>query len=787
MHIDLSTVVIIRLCVDLVIGLLFYGFHVRHPRIGGPGWWALGVLASVVGTIGIALSLGETDALPVAIAFTAVTASFAFGWLGLRSYLGWPLPLRWVVVGLMVMFAGQILFTGVWDSIPARRTLFALGTIALAVLTLKDIARSGEERRHSGLVFLSWMLRCLVALLSLLIVRVWYSFYIDDLSMLNNTAPKVALAFTLDIIGRAAVAISLVFSRLKQENDQASAELQAKADASRALLDNLSASVMVFRPDGTLVSANAEARKFLGWPARQGDQEYMESVPRFLLLGEGGQRLPQDQVPLDRVLAANAPVNGMVLGVQTRHRPDVRWALCNGHPQRDAKGDIEYVVLSFLDITSLRNAEAERKLLQAQLTQSQKMESLGTLAGGVAHDFNNILAAILGNADLARQDVPVGHPARQSLHEISTAARRGRELVRQILAFSRQQPMMRTRAGVDAMVDDSCRLLRTALPPQVKLVHKHAANEPHILADVSQMGQVLLNLGTNAVHALEGRAGVVRYEVSTLDADDIRLPADIARLCRVQNLPAVRITVSDNGAGMSEETQQRMFEPFFTTKGVGKGTGLGLPVVLGIVEAHGGVIEVDSAPGRGTTFHLFFVSAAHDPAENREHLHAPPSSESGTMVHASAEEVGVPKRHHVSATPEAHDMTEESTQAPQHIMYLDDDDTLVFLVRRLLERRGYKVSAFADQEEAIAAVRNEPAGFDLLLTDYNMPGMSGLDVAKAVLALNPALPVAVASGYITDELQAEAMAAGVREVVFKTDAVEAFCDVVARLATPSAR
>jgi two-component system, cell cycle sensor histidine kinase and response regulator CckA len=787
MHIDLSTVVIIRLCVDLVIGLLFFGFHVRHPSIGGPGWWSLGGLASLVGTLGIALSINEAVALPVATAFTAVSASFGFGWLGLRSYLGKSIPLRWVLLGLVVIFMAQYVFVAVWDSIPARRTIFALSIIALSALTLRDIRRSDAQHQSPGLTSLRWLLRGVMVLLGLLIARVWFSVSVGDQGMLDNTAPKVALAFTLDIISRAAVAISLVFSRLKEESDQANAELRAQAEASRALIHDLSAAVMVFKPDGTLVSANAEARKFLGWPERQGNHEYMEHIPRFRLLGEDGQRLPHDLVPLNRVLATRQTVNAMVLGVQTRHRTDVRWALCNGHPQKDAKGELEYVVLSFLDITSLRRAEAERKLLQAQLTQSQKMESLGTLAGGVAHDFNNILAAILGNADLARQDLGADHPARQSLHEVSTAARRGRELVRQILAFSRQQPMQRTCVSVDAMVDDSCRLLRTALPSEVKLVHQQDSAAPHILADVSQLGQVLLNLGTNAVHALEGRSGTVRYQVETLDATDARVPADIVRLCLAQDVPAVRITVADDGVGMSDDTQQRMFEPFFTTKGVGKGTGLGLPVVLGIVEAHGGVIEVDSVPGRGTTFHLFFVAAEQDPAGNCEHLHALRSSESGTMGHASAEEVGVSTTPRVPAIPEAHDMTEESTQAPQHIMYLDDDDTLVFLVRRLLERRGYKVSAFADQAEAIEAVRNDPKGYDLLLTDYNMPGMSGLDVAKAVLALNPALPVAVASGYITDELQAEAMAAGVLEVVFKTDAVEAFCDVVARLATPSAR
>jgi two-component system cell cycle sensor histidine kinase/response regulator CckA len=205
-----------------------------------------------------------------------------------------------------------------------------------------------------------------------------------------------------------------------------------------------------------------------------------------------------------------------------------------------------------------------------------------------------------------------------------------------------------------------------------------------------------------------------------------------------------------------------------------------LPVALGIVQSLGGAIDVQTAEDQGATFSLFFPVCASMVTVPKANGPAMPSSpdEGGTMSRP-----GAPAAPDPTETP---NMADAPPADQRHILYLADDDTLVFLVRRLLERRGHKVTAFTEQREVIEAVRGNPGGFDLLLTDYNMPGMSGLDVAKAVLAINPALPVAVASGYITDELQAQAMAAGVREVVFKTDAVESFCEVVARLAAPRA-
>jgi CheY-like chemotaxis protein/two-component sensor histidine kinase len=426
------------------------------------------------------------------------------------------------------------------------------------------------------------------------------------------------------------------------------------------------------------------------------------------------------------------------------------------------------------------------------------MEALGTLAGGVAHDFNNILAAIIGNAELARQDLAPTDPARECLTEIGTAARRGRELVRQILAFSRQQPMERQPVDVSLVISESCSLLRAVLPSKVELVCPADLRPHFISADATQLGQVLLNLGTNAVHALSAGGGRVAFQLDALPPGDQRIPPG---LVTQHGQGAVRIVVQDNGCGMDEATRERIFEPFFTTRPVGSGTGLGLAVVLGIVQTLGGVIELNTQLGEGTTFVLHFPAvAALGETDMRPDIPSDTPADTtplapgvhGFAGHSPAELAPKgtmdpsPSQRQPSSLPdptpaETADMPDPGDLPPRHILYLDDDDTLVFLVRRLLERRGYRVTAMLNQQDAINAVRDNPTGFDLLLTDFNMPGMSGLEVARAVLAINPALPVAVASGYITDELQADALAAGVREVVFKTDAVEDFCAMVARL------
>jgi two-component system cell cycle sensor histidine kinase/response regulator CckA len=404
----------------------------------------------------------------------------------------------------------------------------------------------------------------------------------------------------------------------------------------------------------------------------------------------------------------------------------------------------EGLAVYFRDVTERKAAELARDALEARLRESQKMEAIGRLAGGVAHDFNNILGAILGNLDLARR-ASTSAVALESLEEIRKAGHRARDLVGQILSFSRRQALVRRRFDVGAVATESADLLRSTLPSRVRLeTHLAAAAPAMILGDATQMGQVVLNLCTNAMQAIGDAGGQVDVSVDAVTLGEDRPNA----LRELATGPHVRLTVRDTGHGMDERTRAQIFEPFFTTKAVGEGTGLGLSVVHGIVQSHGGAIAVHSEPRGGATFELYFP-AVDGASEQRDAPAAPGAGGQGTG---------------------------------QRILYLDDDEAQVFLARRLLEQRGYQVSAFQSQDEALEALRANPTGFDLLVTDYNMPGLSGLDVAREAREINPALPVAVASGYISEELSAQAEGAGVRELIFKPNVVTEFVAVVERLA-----
>ena len=780
MRLDLPTLLLIRLLIDGFLVALYWSYVRRHPAMGGPGWWAGAAVASAVSTLGASLAIGSPDGmtvLNVAGSLTAITLSHAMVWLGLRSYLGLPMrrAVQWTVAGGVVMFAAQALLLEVWDWPALRRMLFVAASMALIVLSLWHLRKKHASNSAREFGALRLLFRVELVILGLVLGRLALMAVGAPIYSLDQAAPFVILFLTLDALVRTTLLSALVGQRLQQASERDRQELREGKAALRALLDNIHAGVIVFNPDRTVKTINSAARAFLG---RAGDSLGQEGqAPQPLdwpVLREDGKTMARHERPFERVLATGLPMSDVVLGLQPEGQTEVRWALCNAFAENDHLGGLRHVVLTFVDITSLQLAQRDQKKLQAQLSQSQKMQALGTLAGGVAHDFNNILAAILGNAELARQDAGETSDAVQSLNQISTAARRGRELVRQILAFSRQQPLERKRVSMRAILAESCGLLKPTMPSHVKLGTACGPGELSVNADATQLGQVLVNLGTNALHAIGTQPGKLTIQVNRFSLSSSLVPPDLPK----DWLGVIRVQVSDDGCGMDEATRQRIFEPFFTTRKLGTGTGLGLPVVLGIVEGHGGVIEVNSQPGEGTTFNLFFPAAVTDPGATYIDSGWPQGKALPGSDPSGANSSKVPQD---ASSVQNTTMTPETTPSNRHVLYLDDDDTLVFLVRRLLERRGFKVTTFTDQQEAIDAVRAQPNGYDLLMTDFNMPGMSGLDVAKAVLALNPQLTVAVASGYITDELQAEAKAAGVKEVVFKTDAVEDFCTVVAKL------
>jgi PAS domain S-box-containing protein len=419
-------------------------------------------------------------------------------------------------------------------------------------------------------------------------------------------------------------------------------------------------------------------------------------------------------------------------------------------PIRDGRNVVVGASKIARDITERKLAEAARTSLESQLRESQKMEAIGTLAGGIAHDFNNVIATILGNVDLAIEDTEGNAAARGSLYEIRKASQRARDLVQQILTFSRRQPLERARIRLGPVVEDAVRLMRATFPAKVQIVLQHADAVPEVLADATQIQQVLLNLATNSMHAAHG--GHQRIEV-TLDAATVdehlaRLTPALTPLCQGGPTVYARISVRDSGPGMEDAVLERIFEPFFTTKALGEGTGLGLSVVRGIVQRHQGIILVRSTPADGTTFSIYLPLAP--PHERELPLPVPPR----LAAPVSSSEKGC------------------------RLLYIDDDESLLFLVRRLLERHGYEVTGFVDARKAIEHLRAEPYAFDVVVTDYNMPYLSGLDVARAIRNIRADLPVAIVSGFVDEQLLGLAQEAGVRQVLVKaTDVAEFIASV----------
>lgn len=440
-----------------------------------------------------------------------------------------------------------------------------------------------------------------------------------------------------------------------------------------------------------------------------------------------------------------------------------RWVSWNARPVV-AEQKIYAVVR---DITEQKAAEARQQQLQDQLREAQKLEALGTLAAGVAHDFNNIIATVVGHAALARDDVGPHHPALPRLRQITQAGRRASELVRQLLAFGRSvAPELRLlplRGIVEAAVED----LSATLPRGVGL-HLQLADEPMTLqADAAQLRHALQQLWSNACQALDGQPGRIELGLERWDRTQ-RLQALAAALpCKERG--HARLWLRDSGRGMDAATLARVFDPFFTTRPVGQGTGLGLSAVHGIVTAHGGLVHVESLPGLGTTVHLL-LPLEREPA-------AEPMSPAATGEPAD--------RGAASETAARADPAAVGPHRPHHVLYVDDDETVMVLMESLLQRQGYRVTGHNDPDAALRAVRGEPHGFDLVITDFNMPSRTGLDLAADLVGIRPDLPVVILSGYVSEGVRTQAAQLGVRSVVSKGGSIDELGAVVRHILAES--
>ena len=446
--------------------------------------------------------------------------------------------------------------------------------------------------------------------------------------------------------------------------------------------------------------------------------------------------------PDDRQRVVEAAVNKQALGTYAesfrilRPNGDMRWIHDRAFPVRDHDGRVYRVVGTATDIT-------EHRKLEEQFRQAQKMEAIGTLAGGIAHDFNNILGAIIGYTELAGMDAKT--PAvRSSLDEILRACKRAGDLVRQILTFSRQQEQKRLPMQLWRVIEEATRLLRAALPSTIQFEIELAKNAPTVLADPTQIHQVVMNLCTNAAHAMAGRPGRLGIKLDRFEADE-----EFAKLhpgCRPGGY--ARLTVSDTGHGMEKSVLGRIFEPFFTTKAPGEGTGLGLSVVHGIVQSHEGFITVYSRPGEGTTFHLYF-----------------PAHESNEVEAAVASGV-IPRG------------------KGERILIVDDELPLAQMAGKVLEKLGYQVEVTAEPVKALATIRSAPKHFDLLITDMTMPDLTGMELADGVHQEYPGIPIILMTGFFTKQGQEQVQSAGIREVLLKPITMRNLGEAVHRLLNP---
>lgn len=391
-----------------------------------------------------------------------------------------------------------------------------------------------------------------------------------------------------------------------------------------------------------------------------------------------------------------------------------------------------------MDMTEAQNAEAERRRIESQLRQARKMEAIGTLAGGIAHDFNNILAAVLGYTELALKDIPQDSRAKERLEQVLKAAYRAKSLVKQILSFSRQTEQKQKPLQIGPLAEEALEFLRASLPTTIEIRQNMETHSGMVLADPTQMHQMLMNLCSNAAHAMRESGGVLEVNLTEvrLDAEAAARSADLG--------PGVyqKITVSDTGQGMDQETMDRIFEPFFTTKGPGQGTGMGLAVVHGIVKGHGGAMTVWSEPGKGAIFHVFLPLIKGETVDQ-------PLADAGPV-----------------------------SRGAERVLFVDDEEALAALGHDMLEYLGYQVTSLTSSLEALELFRKEPGSFDLMITDQTMPCMTGDELARSILAVRPDIPIILCTGFSEKVTVDEALEIGVKKFLMKPLAVRKVAEVI---------
>lgn len=473
--------------------------------------------------------------------------------------------------------------------------------------------------------------------------------------------------------------------------------------------------------DGIVLEANNEAVKAYGW-----SREELIGKPIKKIVPE--KRHGQAEELLTRCCSGETVrnIDGLRLHKDGTEIP----VLLTLSLLTDDNGDPSGIVTIAQDMTAI-------KKLEEDLQKSRKMESLGTLAGGIAHEFNNILGIILGNAELAISDIQEWNPAKDPLTEIKSASLRAKAIIRKFMSFARKNPSEKKPVNIAEIIDESLKFVRATIPTTIDIQFEDLCNNEIVNADATEMNQVILNMCSNAAHAIGSKVGRIQIRLSPEDLD-------YRESTRLQNMMPgkyVKLQIADNGKGIDSEISHRIFDPYFTTKEVNKGLGMGLAVVHGIVKSHGGGITVKSRINNGSIFTILLpITDKPQVVENKKDLKLQHGNES--------------------------------------ILFIDDEKSIVDLNKKLLEKLGYKVQTALDPLHALSIFKEKPEQFDLVITDMAMPNLSGADLSREVLRINPSMKIILCTGYSDLVGVKEASKIGISSYIQKPVSMEELARIV---------
>jgi len=513
------------------------------------------------------------------------------------------------------------------------------------------------------------------------------------------------------------------------ERKQAERALKEREALLRAIYETLPVGVWITDKQGRITHGNPAGQKIWAGARYLGIDQFGEYKGWWV---DTGKRIEPEEWA-----AARAVLNG-----ETSINEEIEIECFDGShkiilnsavPIRDERQEILGAFIVNDDIT-------ERKKAEKNLRQIQKREALGTLAGGIAHDFNNILMPITINTELALFDTPEGSPLRQYLQLVLNAAKRGKDLVNQIITFSRQKEQERKPVKISPIMREAIKFFKSSLPKNIKIRESIETKSDTVQADPTQIHQVLMNLASNGAYAMRENGGILDVKLGSFEVD-----SDMAaKYPDLRPGPYLKLIVSDTGCGMTQEVVERVFNPFFTTKKPGEGTGMGLAVVHGIIKNHNGAITVYSEIGKGTTFNVFLPKVQDE------------------MRHETISLKSIPI-------------------GRERILFIDDEKIQLQSVQHMLERLGYHVLAIADSLEALDIFQGTPETFDLIITDQTMPKMTGEKLAESILRIRPDIPVILCTGFseVVDADKAKAM--GIREFVMKPFTIKEMAETIRKV------